>query len=144
MAKTQGQGLDEANIAGGWGQVATHIHCLPLKPRPQGIKPHPLPSLSGKTLRDLSRFKESYAGPLYGKERERGRHGARKGEEIFAQYPVSASCPQETLGVADLQSQALIVQGRANVSIFVRTSDLLGRHWKNNVLEIIIILGSSD
>ena len=108
--------------------MATHIHCLPLKPRPQGIKPHPLPLLSGKTLRDLSRFRESYAGPLYGKERGRSRYDARKGEEIFAQYPVSASCPQETLGVADPQSQALIVQGRANVPTFVRTSNLLGRH----------------
>lgn len=125
-------------MAGDWGQVATHTHCLPLKPRSQGIKPHPPSPLSGKTLRDLSRFKESYAGPLYGKERGRGGHGARKGEEIFAWYSVSTSCPQET------HRARYSLSGQSQCPHLCEDITLIRKAlWKHNVLEIMIILGSS-
>lgn len=68
--------------------------------------------------------------------------------ELFAQDPVSASCPERPWGVAHPQSQAQFVQGRTSVCspypLLCWDIRLIRKTlWKNDVLEIIIVLDSS-
>ena len=110
-AEAQGQRLKEADAAGDWGQEAAHVYLLPLRQRPQGIR-HPLQVRHSEAYPDS---RQVLLGPLVGRRGGGAGTVPGGGGELFAQDPVSASCPERPWGVAHPQTQAQFVRGRTSV-----------------------------